>query len=122
MSEPIILLSSKRISKMQLDDIVLSLGGNINLPHEKDGLSDGNRRIWISLNSSELEDIISTFGNNLESKLGNPAETLVLIEVSRNPGSMDLVKKLAQQLSESFPIVVYDCGDKIMSVSEFLSE
>ena len=122
MADSTVFITSALIPDEQVMDMIISLGGEADAPPGLGRISNGKQHVWIAKSQEELEVSREMYGAEILKKLGDDPKTAIVVDVSRNMGSRDLLKKFAGCLIEKFQVVVLDGQDTILSGFDFLAQ
>ncbi|MGK7881799.1 MAG: hypothetical protein AB4060_17130 [Crocosphaera sp.] len=119
MPESISLISNQKITHDEFIMFLKKLDVYLYPDQIYDGrLSQNNCHVWIVLDNSEIENFDESEIKLITEKLGNSPKIHILLDVSKNPGSLELAWEFITYFDQKYNCVVYDSNNKIYSPQE----
>ncbi len=119
MPESISLISNQKITHDEFIMFLKKLDVYLYPDQIYDGrLSKNNCHVWIVLDNSEIENFDESEIKLITEKLGNSPQIHILLDVSKNPGSLELAWEFINYFNQKYNCVVYDSNNKIYSPQE----
>ena len=119
MSDPMIIISSAVVSRDELSELIVQMGGDIESSGAIAGtLQRDHSAIWIGLSPAELESVMEISGDQVKSKLAATPSTLVIIEVLPDERSRKQAVKFAVEFTARWPAICSDGQGGFLSHDE----
>lgn len=119
MPESISLISNHKITHHEFILFLKELDVYLYPDQIYDGrLSQNNCHVWIALDNSEIENFDEAEIKLITEKLGDYPKIHILLDVSKNPGSLELAGEFINYFHQKYNCVVYDSNNIIYSPQE----
>jgi hypothetical protein len=119
MSDPYALLTSAFITNDEFFSFLTEVGGVLDPGRPGKGqVSRGSHHIWAYFGPEVLADGTRGIEDAIAEKLGAPARSCVILEISHNPGSLILAVDFAVDFAERWPAIVCDPEDQLLDLAD----
>ncbi|MEA5537398.1 hypothetical protein [Crocosphaera sp. XPORK-15E] len=116
MPESISLISNDEITHDEFILFLKQLGVYLYPDQIYDGrVSRNNCHVWIVLDNSEIQNFAESEIKLITEKLGDYPKTHILLDISKNPGGLELAWEFVNQFYQQWSCVIYDSNNQIYS-------
>jgi hypothetical protein len=109
MSEPVALFSTADLSVVNFAELLTSVHGSLNADSDRKGrVSRDKRHVWLYFQSEDLTTLPDDMAKEIVPVLGGVPKTNIVLEVSREPGSLKVAFDIARAFATRWPAVLHD--------------